>query len=412
VSNSLAIATVTSTLYEILYDGMKDDFSGLSVTFLPLDKARDTTATNNQLNLFLYQVARNAAWTNRDMPRQVQPGETGFPPLPLNLYYLLTAFGDDDAYPYGHMVLGKAMSILHDHPVLGAQEIKAVISQKNSPLNPSDLDQQIERIRITMHSMPMDNLQQLWTGFATNYRLSVAYEVAVTLIESTRSTRTPLPVLARGQGDSGVSSQADLTPPLPTLESVAPPANQSSARLGETVTLTGYHFEGAGVTVRFMHPRWRKPVDVPPEAGGTALTLTVKIPNDPSNWPAGFYTVAVVVPDAAGERSTNQLPLALAPTIVTPIDPPVDKPLANPPSTEITVTFAPEVLPEQRASLLVGDREVLAAPHGQIDQLAFVTPKLASGNYYLRLRIDGVDSILVDRTVTPPAFDNLQKVTV
>ena len=30
----------------------------------------------------------------------------------------------------------------------------------------------------------------------------------------------------------------------------------------------------------------------------------------------------------------------------------------------------------------------------------------------MRLRVDGVDSLLVDKTVTPPVFDPAQKVTV
>ena len=65
------------------------------MTTLPLDKARGNN-NNNQLNLFLYQIARNAAWSNRDIPQQVKPGETGVPPLALNLYYLVTAYGRDD----------------------------------------------------------------------------------------------------------------------------------------------------------------------------------------------------------------------------------------------------------------------------------------------------------------------------
>src|SRR6266851_2985385 len=126
MSNSLAIAAVTATLQSILQNGVtvEQDLNDATVTILPLDKARAAN-TNNQLNLFLYMVMRNAAWVNADMPRQVQPGEIAIPPLPLNLYYLLTAFGRDDdvTQPFGHELLGKAMSILHDHPVLSADDI-------------------------------------------------------------------------------------------------------------------------------------------------------------------------------------------------------------------------------------------------------------------------------------------------
>jgi hypothetical protein len=87
MSNFLAIAAVTTTLQSILFNNitLESDLNDTTVTILPLDKARGNNS-NNQLNLFLYQVMRNAAWSNREMPRQVKPGETAFPPLPLNLY--------------------------------------------------------------------------------------------------------------------------------------------------------------------------------------------------------------------------------------------------------------------------------------------------------------------------------------
>src|SRR6516162_8520179 len=125
MSNALAIAAVTATLQSILHDGIATELNDITVTVLPPDKARGNN-TNNQLNLFLYQITRNAAYANRDMPRHVQPGETGIPPLPLNFHYLLTAFGKDDdttKIPLGHKLLGMAMSILHDHPVLSADDI-------------------------------------------------------------------------------------------------------------------------------------------------------------------------------------------------------------------------------------------------------------------------------------------------
>ena len=37
---------------------------------------------------------------------------------------------------------------------------------------------------------------------------------------------------------------------------------------------------------------------------------------------------------------------------------------------------------------------------------------LQPGSYFVRLRADGVDSLLVNKAVTPPVFDSIQKVTV
>lgn len=79
----------------------------------------------------------------------------------------------------------------------------------------------------------------------------------------------------------------------------------------------------------------------------------------------------------------------------------------------MTVRCEPEVRPEQRVALLLGDIEVLARVRTtQTDTLAFDAGSVAPGDYFVRLRVDGVDSLLVDRTVTPPVFDPGQEVTI
>jgi Pvc16 N-terminal domain len=409
MTNSLAIAAVTSTLQSILQHGVvtETDLNDTTVTILPLDKARSPSNSHNQVNLFLYQVSRNAAWSNRDMPLQVKPGELGIPPLPLNLYYLVTAFGrDDDAtQPFGHQLLGKAMSLLHDHPALSADDIKAATQ---ATLPDSDLDRQLERVRITLHPLNLDELSKLWTGFAMQYRLSAAYEVAVALIESTRAASAPLPVLTRGASDGGIASQPDLTPPLPTLTDLTAPHHQPSALLNDSLTVTGFHLDGTNVGVDFMHPLWSAPVEVAPATGGTAQQIAVTIPPQPSDWPPGFYGVTVLV-QRTGEpfrRTTNQLPLALAPAIT------IAPKTVSPGTIIFTVTTSPKVWPGQRVVLLLGDQEIpTAALAAKADTLNF-SANLAAGTYYARLRVDGVDSQLVNRNVAPPAFDANVKVVV
>jgi len=353
-------------------------------------------------------IVRNAAWVNADMPRQVKPGESAISPLPLNLYFLVTAFGRDDdaAQPFGHELLGKAMSVLYDHPVLSADDIRAAT---HIALPRTDLDRQVERIRITFHPLTIDELSKLWTGFAMQYRLSAAYEVAVTLLESTRATRTPLPVLARGPGDQGFASQGDLTPPLPTLFSIAPPGTNPSARLGDVLSVTGVHLDGTNVGVQFITASWTAPVEIAPQPGATSTALSVQIPNLPHAWPAGFYTADVLV-QRAGEtfrRETNQLAFSIAPSMtIVPASAPAG-------AIVYTATVTPDVLPAQRATLMVGDSEFLAdplvAPSGT---LTFSTSGLVAGTYSVRLRVDGVDSLLVDRSKTPPVYDTAQQVKV
>jgi hypothetical protein len=409
VSNPLAIAAVTMTLQSLLGSGVvtDPDLTDTTVTILPPDKARGTNNAN-QLNLFLYQILPNAAWRNMNIPSQTAPGETGNPPLALTLHYLVTAFGrdNDTALPFGHHLLGRAMSILFDHAVLGTDEIRAATA---AALPTSDLDKQVERVRITLQPMSLEEISKLWSGLVTQYRLSVGYEVSVALIESTLPSKTPLPVLTRGAGDKGVSSQASLIPPFPALDQVQFPNRQTSARLGDILVLTGQNLIGTNVGIVFNHPSWSAPIEIAPQAGGTNTHVSVMLPNSPAVWPAGFYTVSVRVqrPTETYRRTTNLLSLALAPRMtIAPIG-------AAGPNITYTATCSPEVRPEQRASLLLGDQEILAQPHAvQTASLTFSAQNLSAGDYFVRLRVDGVDSQLVNRAVTPPAFDPTQKVTV
>jgi hypothetical protein len=423
MSNSLAIAAVTATLRSLLTKG-----SGIpNVTARSLDNARKNITTD-QVNLFLYQALPDAAWRNQDMPRQVKPGETGHPPLPLVLYYLLTAFSDDDDDIDSHRLLGKAMSILHDHPLLGADEIKNATTPIPGLVN-SNLHEQIERLRITLQPLTLEEMSKLWSPFQTQYRFSVAYQVSVVLIESTRPLKAPLPVLKRGPEDRGAIVMAGA---MPILEEVRSPLRGTftgiddvrlarlaqSAQLGDEIALIGRNLTGDSVEVIFKSPHsigtTFKPTQI---VLNTDQLIIAKLPapGDPANpnsptatWPAGFYT-AVVMTKHAGEpdRLSNVVAFTLAPAIS--ISPNTTN-LAN---FELTVTCAPIVRPEQRVSLLFNNGEISAKPiTANTPQPKFDLAAVAKGEYVVRLRVDGVDSIPIDRQATIPQFADDQKLKV
>src|SRR5690349_1850402 len=240
MSNSLAIAAVTATLRNLIKAGIDNDVPGALVTTQPLDEVK---TPGDLINVFLYQTTIDAAWSNRDVGRKTKPGETGQPALALNLFYLLTAYGKNNAAPdlpdlTSHRLLGRAMRVLHDHPVLSFAEIESALSG-------NDLHEQIERVRITHQPMTLDEMSKLWTAFQAKYRISTAYEVSVVLIDSRRPATAPLPVLKRGELDQGVAAQANLIAPFPTLTEMSLPLeNQPSALLGNELALRGHHLDG------------------------------------------------------------------------------------------------------------------------------------------------------------------------
>jgi len=403
MSNFRAIAATTATLRALLLKQL-----GISgVTTRPPDKARENMS-GDQVNLFLYQTMPDGAWRNMDMPRQLKPGETGQPPLPLILSYLLTAYSDDHDDVPAHKLLGQAMSALHDHPLLDAKEIA---DATQTDVKDSDLHEQIERVRITLQPLPVEELSKLWTAFQTNYRASAAYQVSVILIESTRAAKAPLPVLERGKGDRGVTSQADVDSPFPALLGIEIPDGQPSARPGDVITLAGLHLDAGTIEVRLSNPHLAGPGPVT-LGTSTATKIEVTLTNDPTAWVAGLYTVAVIVTSGDDVRSTNELPLTIAPRITTAL--PLDV-TRDPATHEATISLqvSPQVRPGQRAALLIGDREVPAEAHAAVtDTLKFVVKNAPVGLHFLRLRVDGVDSLLIKTVAGKPVFDSAQKVKI
>lgn len=384
MSNDQAIAAVTSTLKTMIFQAVSADaaLAGSEVTARPPDRARHGVA-GNQLNLFLYRTSIDAAWRNEDPPL-TRAGESGQPALPLVLSYIVTAYGDNDDEVISHRLLGLAMSVLHDRPVLS----RAVIS---ASLAGSDLESQVERVRITPHPIPLDEISRMWATFGTGYRTSVSYDAAVVLIDSRRAALAPTPVLARGRGDLGPHAQASLGPRLEFAEA---PGLQPSARPGDTVVLLGRNL-GAVTSVRVTGPRLAAPVDIPP-ASVTASEVSVQIPQ-PAHLPAGIVSLAVIVDDAGGTPSvSNEVPLMLAPTIVSASA--LKAKLAHGAAT-LQVSCDPPVEPHQTVALVVGE-QLIRGPVGATraparSKLPFVLSGFTAGTYTLRLRVDGVDSIPV-----------------
>lgn len=398
MSNSLAIAAVTLTLRNIIAQGISNELTNGNVTTFPPDKARANAAGGNQINVFLYHTSPNPTLRNQEIYSRVKPGETGQFPLALNLYYLITAYSDDYDNVMAHKLLGAAMRVLHDQPILKSEDIKLALEESN-------LHQQIEHIQITQQPLSIEEILRLWTTFQTQYRISAAYEISVVLIDSSLPVKAPLPVLARGSDDSGISVGASMEVPFPTLESVRPPNEQTAVRLGEELVLLGHHLDSDQnqFTVQMRHNHLNAYEELILDEHLSSTEISFSIPAESENFPVGHYSISVKMSRSGKNQTTNTMPFSIAPKIEVKVD-----------GRELTVEVEPHVWPDQHAALLVGDRELL--PNEPISEktteLIFDKTSIAPGEYFVRLRVDGVDSILVDRSVKPPKFDTNQKVNI
>ncbi len=396
MSSNAAIAAVTATLTNMIQGAVSADatVSSGTVTIRPPDQARQG-APVNQVNLFLYRTAIDAAWRNQDPPA-IRPGESGQPPLPLILSYLITAYGENDDEILAHRLLGIAMGVLNDRPVLSRAHIAAGL-----PPPGSDLQNQVERVRITPDPRPQDEISRMWTTFNTGYRLSVSYDAAVVLIDSTRPADAAPPVLMRGPQDTGPVAVGSL---YPQLQLAVPPNRQPAAQPGDVLTLMGSSL-GATTAVLVSHPLAGRPLTLTPDSV-TPSQLTVQLP-DPPQLPAGIATVAATF-DALMDQAaagpvtvtSNAVPVALAPKLAS--NAPLTVKLIRKGPTPVTVNCSPAVQPQQTIALIVGSHLVPAEPvPTTASQLSFGLQGFTAGTYLLRLRIDSVDSIPVVSPAAP-----------
>jgi len=444
VSSPLAIGAVSAVLRNLLDNGIVEQVA-LGTTVNVTAAAPDTIKLDApddppQLNIFLHQVTPNAAWRNVALPSRSSNGDRlTNPPLALDLHYLITAYGRADFQ--AEILLGYAMHLLHERPVLDRPAIRRALNP--SPLDvsmlpptfqalaASDLADQVETIRITPSPMPVEEMSKLWAAIQSHYRPSAAYQVSVVLIEATRPAGSPLPVLSRGpvdpvtHRDRGVVVNADMLPPLPTLFDAVPPAKQTVARLGETISVTGVRLDGTGAAALLAHRLVTTPVELPValDSAGTGFTLT--LPNDlaaQTTLAPGLWQLSLRL-TPTGEtrpRETNGIGLLIAPAPVIAADIPLGLPAASvvrggaPPQVTVTLQSRPQVRIGQRASLALDGTAAEAAPRAAAgDPLVFVFPNsVPVGNRWVRLRVDGVDSPLVLRSGPEPVFDPTQQLAV
>jgi Pvc16 N-terminal domain/IPT/TIG domain len=424
VSSALAIAGVTAVLRDLLNGGLiNHNVSGIlgstvTVSALPPDRLVSTNGTEiSQLNLFLHQVTPNLGWRNAGLPSRDGSGRNRLsnPPLALDLHYLLSAYGAEALHP--EILLGYAMQLLHETPVLSRSVIRTALQpspEVGTALPPalqaladSGLADQVEQIKITPEYLSTEEMSKLWTAVQSHCRPTAAYLVTVVLIESTRPTRATLPVLSRGPvdpatgRDRGVVVEPSLLPPLPTIESVVPASLEPAATVGATVNISGHHLDGTNQVIVLSNARFQIEQEVPALPGASSTTMQAVVPNIP----VGIYQVAIRVirPGESQPCTSNHLALLIGPGITTALPTSVARDGAG--TATITLDCQPEVRPGQAASLLLGAREVFAEPFSAATSaLTFVAEAAPVGEHLVRLRVDGIESAIINRTATPPVF--------
>ncbi len=401
MSSPLAVAAVTAVLQNFLQNSVTDLAAvlggNITVSTEPPDRIDNGAASPDRINLFLFQATENQGWRNLALPARAPNGERiSNPVLALDLSYLLTAYGSGPLH--AEALLGQAMFVLHEMPVLTRDAIRAITLSPPQPpllagLTISELADQIEQIKIVPQVMSVEEISKIWSALQSQYRPTAVYKASVVLIESKKSTRPTLPVLARN---------LEVIPfEQPAIALLQSQANNAAPIVPDQLIFAGYNLVIDGHKLRGETTRVLidDEVEITPaddQIGGSRIIVPL-----PATLQPGLHAVQVVHPvdfktgfpsEPHRGIESNVAAFLLTPRITTP------SPVNVAPNSVLSLGINPAVGPRQRANLLVGASTIPLAARAPNDppaaNLNFPIPALAAGDYLLRVQIDGAESPL------------------
>ena len=189
MAKAQAIAVTGQTVLGLLADNIpKSEFSDLRFELYQPENLK--SPMKEGISLFLYRVEINAGL--RNLPNKIgQDGISRRPPLPLDLYYLLSVWAENAITQ--QRILGWAMRTLEEAPVLSAGRLNNFGPER-------DVFQPNETIEIIFHSLSLQDLSNLWGAFKISLPVSVGYIARVIGIDSTIQTEETAPVQTREFG--------------------------------------------------------------------------------------------------------------------------------------------------------------------------------------------------------------------
>jgi len=429
MSDYKAIRGVSSSLRTLLKDRME---SPVPVLLAPPDVAQASN-DGKRLNLYLYQVTQNRYLENQEIPGTGHPAQYGAPPLSLDLYYLLTSYGDSDTGADADLeaqeVLGDAMRVLHDFPVITPDLHQADDASKPLILD-STLVDEFERVKLTLQPLTIDHLSKLWSAVpAPGFRRAAGYQASVVQIESRKPRRVASPVQTR-RIHVAVSRRPEIDAVYRTPES-GEPKGDTRAAVGDELTVEGRNFRSAKTYVALgtLDPIRVEPVhdgliriEVPdatyPVDGDHAATRPIPTAARPAAGPqalavlttrsgevvAGGLDAGAVSAEVA-LQSSNESVFMLVPNLAS-----VSPASGATSTTVLTLTGTRLYRPGRKSILLVGDvtldvrdpapGDSWAAPTESSVQVPLVP--LDPGTYTVRVQSNGAQSRQThDFTVTP-----------
>ncbi|QWH88415.1 DUF4255 domain-containing protein [Bacillus toyonensis] len=177
MSSENVIADVGITLVKLLEDNMSD-LKGSIALLSPADEV----SQNIHLALSLYHIVENIDMKNQENS-YIGTTQLQYPPLVLNLHYLLTAHSSNpditERNLEEHKIIGRVMRIFYDNPVLTGSILKGGLAESE------------DQLRLTLNSMSLTEIMNIWQVIPNkHFKPSVSYMITPIRIDSARKTTT------------------------------------------------------------------------------------------------------------------------------------------------------------------------------------------------------------------------------
>lgn len=397
----LDLSIVTDRLVKLLDDYRQlplfQTFASFTVSGNPPDKVSKESGC--QLSIYLFHIESDKFQKNSPVSG-ARDAKIPSQPLSLNLYYLLSAFSDNDngGYLEEQQAMSIALRCFHENPIIRANVILEGQTVK-------------EEFCLTMEMETADSLGRLWQATTTAMRLATVYKVSVVFITPPAPEVSPAPVWVFRLMPEGVfpftlpsqllSTSANLSYLAPDGNRYNPSPSPALVAVGQRFFLYGTGLTGAQASHLYLLSANGTETDVTSWIQlreSTRLELQIPSASPPA---PGVYQLqignALAIADPSASRS-NPTPFSIAALV----DPTGGAVVSGVIGTAITLTGQGFVT--GKTEILLGSIKlapVSGSPSagGQFQvvsdtTLQFQLPAtIASGRYPVRVRVNQVESV-------------------
>jgi Pvc16 N-terminal domain len=189
MASTQAIAVTALALRGLLANACpKDQFPGAEFRVVQTKDLQTPQQLNTGVSIYLHRITFNT--TRRNLPpRQALDGKRYRPPTPVDLHYLITAWGRTAEEQQG--LLGWAIRTLEDTPVLPAGFLNRFAGERGEVFR---TDETIELVGDVLSIQDMFNI---WEIAKHNHQASISYIVRMVYLDSENELTDAGPVQTR-----------------------------------------------------------------------------------------------------------------------------------------------------------------------------------------------------------------------